>query len=144
MDAFLQCNGNTLLLSEREANGILPYLQDTDSETLTQNPGHIRFMHLAYAKLSLETSSAVQPSPYPIHPTSFIPEKVDPTLIAILQLFNGETTYSKQVRTALVALLDTIESRTAARGIPKLRGKESMLARSDLDEVCTSHRAIEI
>ena len=141
VDVFLQFKSMTLLLSEREADGVLPYMQ-AKNDGLAVFP-RTRFIHLAYSKVSLEGSTAMQSSPSPWSPTNLISEAINPAVIATIQLFNGETTYCKQTKAALVELLNTVESRTAALLIPSFRGQELMISRSDLEDVCTSHRVME-
>ena len=62
----------------------------------------------------------------------------DPVTVARLLLFNGDTQFhTDTVRKALSnVLLLTKESRHAALLIPKLRGKERNIMRSDLERAC--------
>ena len=133
---MLLCFPNLILLiSEREANGIIPYMQKVTVDKIDAMPCLI---HLTYAKEALESPpSAWGPLCSEAKgPTSFHPKPLGANVTAILQLFNGETTFGKKSKAALSKLLSTIESRKAAQLIPRMRGLGFMLSRSDLEEVC--------
>ena len=145
-----------VLLSEREADGVLRSLQNSE-----QTATNLRFMHIAYCSgkgasaspldtqpPSALTTPSCTPSPSPpSSPSSKRPPQlpksinfddtlVDPTIVASLQLFNGDTMYAPETKTALQELLSTSDAKMAALRLPDIRGVQFMLSRSDLEDVC--------
>ena len=111
---------HVILLSEREANGIISYLQKMTDGVKDARSVH----HLPYAKQRTFKGQA--------------PGTIYATLISSLQLFNGETTYKGTYKEALCKLLALDESRKAALLIPDMRGQRLLVSRSDLEDVCTA------
>ena len=132
VDMFLHFKKVVLLISEREAKGILSSMQ---TDVKRQNEPWPRLVHLSYAKEALEMSPSGRSSME--GPTSYHPKPLGADFIAILQLFNGETSFGAKAKAALKKLLSNTPSRKAAQLIPKMRGLGFMLSRSDLEDVCT-------
>lgn len=132
VDAFIyfeDCN-SILLLSEREADKILPLMWELRSRGAGRP---VRFMHLAYAKEAHKIATITSDSDF----LSCFQEPIDAMLITLLQLFNGETTYRGMLEEALKEILCTKEAKIAAKSLPYMRGLEHLLRGSKLEDLCT-------
>jgi hypothetical protein len=93
----------------------------------------VHFMHLAYAKEAYKSNNVRSDS----HLLSFYQGPIDMILIALLQLFNGETTFKGKLEDALKEILTTKKAKIAAKLLPYVRGLEHTLRMSELETICT-------
>ena len=132
VDAFLYfpAEKTALLLTERESDSVLKCLW-----VAGQTASNVQLTHLACCNLPCPVNAAsLQLSR--LGCASFGKVRVDPTIRAQLHLFNGETMYDQETRLALSDMLTSKPAKIAALRIPELRGLQSMLSRSDLEEAC--------
>lgn len=122
---------NVLLVSEREANSILSLMWDLRSKGAILSG--VRFVHLAYAREAYKSNNIRSDC----HSLSFYQGSIDAILIALLQLFNGETTFKGKLEDALKEILAAKRAKIAAILLPHMRGLEHTLRMSELEITCT-------
>lgn len=139
-----------LLISEREADAILGRILDSRRHSHFQI--EFSFIHLTSAKrmLAIDEGTAAPSTSWlstlnifnrslSVQSKESINIFPEPDVIAMLQLFNGETSYeTNQQKTALALMLPAADAKKAALCFPVYRGVSHRIARSDLEIVCTS------
>jgi hypothetical protein len=91
-------------------------------------------MHLAYAKEAYETDNLRSDEHAGL---SFYQGPISVKLIALLQLFNGETTFKGKLEDALKKILTRNKGKIVAKLLPYMRGLEHTLRMSELETICT-------
>ena len=107
-------NKEILLISEREANTLLPLLWNKDN--LQSN---ISLQHLLYAEEGKQLTLAYN---------------IIGGRLPVIKLFNGETTFP--VRGDIHDSLRDYKGKTQAKSLVRSRGFQSMIPHSDLEEIC--------
>ena len=129
-------NGDVLLLSEWEADEVLPLLWKAASSSSA--PFMVNF---AYLRAAADASSSVIQMRVPPAPTSSVPRlAVNDRTMAGLQLLAGETMFKTQARKAAVQALaaSSVAAKKAALQLVHLRGRQHMISRSDLELICNA------
>jgi hypothetical protein len=121
---YFPSSKETVLLSEREADGVLTELWKGASMNDLNSRKNVKFINLDRAVAALYGASDQQEN---------IPEM---TLTALL-LFSGSTEFfTPNLNACLRELLPTISAKKAALEIPLFRGLGHCISRSDLEKIC--------
>ena len=125
-------------ICEWEADQIL-------GELWKQSPSSAMLVSLSYLRAAsdnnwtqrpqLVTPQLVNPRGSSVFCSNSFCQAVDKLLVG-LDLFAGHTTFGPR-RQQLEAVLGTAKSKQVALQIPVIRGRSQLIARSDLDDVCT-------
>ena len=163
VDGVMLFNGRSppeaVLLSEREVDALLHRLWRQPHAEHHKTPWQL--VNLCYFRDHFRTpSSSLTPEPeeepseasaillaLPPRPTRWPrgSEYQNLTMLATIQLFGGDTAFpSAARRQALGHLLRTADSKRAALLPAKLRGQQHMVARSDLELVCSVGCDVEV
>ena len=135
---FDQENPEALLLSEREADDLLPIIWNVRSSA--KAPPRWRLVNLCYV---LDNAAALSSVPLILPPPSE-PEpepELGPmdALLTTINLFNGGTAFAAEAsKKALAHLLCDSAKRAAALLPAQMRGKQRMISRSDLEVASTA------
>lgn len=121
-----------LMLSEREADSILSLMWTKEGKAASERTG-VRLIHLSYMRKDIPDDARINFS-WAIcnHELRFSEWRK----VALIQLFNGDTTYNKHQKKNLEIVLKEIAAKKAALLIPNMRGLQFNLPRSDLDIAC--------
>ena len=129
---FFPSDQSVLLLSEREADQILALLR---RQTAKPHPPSVVLLSLSYARLA-----RVDPAKYQQLGLGGLEGQVSIQALVSLQLLNGETTFgTSEQREELrrVLGLGGALAKAAALCLPPMRGLQSTISHSHLEEACT-------
>jgi hypothetical protein len=125
-------NGQVLLISERESDCLLSMLQGTARSTVQsiRRPCRFSLWNWSYFRLR-----RVVESPFRERTASVTSVVRHSRVMAALQLFNGETSFTDENCEALASLLQPATSKEASKLLVQIRGLSFMFPYSDLDKV---------